>query len=232
MAVHGAAGFYQAPIPTPEQGSGGHREGAGSATRSTPVQSTGSQGGSRAPTSTSAPGARSSPAASNAARHGPARTSGATGSGATSPSEMAGGSTTAGGSGAAAGAQFPGPVAVSGEGAEGAAGPHYTRATGVAAARQVRTRGRVAVHTAQDLTPDSKGAVLMSCFPVMPGTPVLLPQVRFSVMSLWMMLRQWLVENLSPMNTLVGGWVCQALPLCTFKVLPWGVYHSSCSRTA
>jgi hypothetical protein len=136
MAAHGAAGFYQAPIPTPTPGPDDHhREGTGSAVRSTPVQYTGSTGGSRAPGSTStAP--RTGPAASNASRHGPARTSGATGSGATSPSNMTGGggSTTVNTAG-----QFPGPVAIAGEGAEGAAGPHYTRATGVAAARQVRT---------------------------------------------------------------------------------------------
>ncbi len=29
-------------------------------------------------------------------------------------------------------------------------------------------------------------------------------QVRFALMALWMMLRQWLVENMSPMNTLVS----------------------------
>lgn len=39
---------------------------------------------------------------------------------------------------------------------------------------------------------------------VLPAScPPVVVQVRFSVMSLWMMLRQWLVENLSPMNTLV-----------------------------
>lgn len=58
------------------------------------------------------------------------------------------------------GSQFPGPVATQGEGAEGAAGPHYTQATGVAAARQV-CHGQVLGGTSGGLGMPSRG--LLGC---------------------------------------------------------------------